>query len=125
MKNWLIAAKSAHGNQEKGKRISCQGKHREFRNVAKIRGAGNFVYLSSEVLILKMKDVAIFAVSIFFPQKLYACKITFVYEVVAIVQFLLLVTSEVRCHDLYISQIRFNMIFYSICTGREPHQHLS
>ena len=52
------------------KKIPCQGKHREFGNFAKTQG--NHILFGQVVnsLILKVKDIAIFAtkISIFFPK---------------------------------------------------------
>ena len=64
------------------KKIPCQGKHREFGNFAKTQGIWFAQVINS--LILKVKDLSIFAVKIS-KKKIkagYVCQVSFVYVIV-------------------------------------------
>ena len=60
----LLAGYPLHKqNRENGKKNPCQGKHREFGNFAKIQGIWFAVKVVNS-LILKVKDISIFAAKI-------------------------------------------------------------
>ena len=78
----LYLAQGLHCTGKTGKitkNIPCQGKHRKFGNFVKTRGI-----LFAEVVILKVKNIEIFAVkiSIFFVEAGYVCQFSFVYVIV-------------------------------------------
>ena len=62
------------------KKNPCQGKHREFGNIAKTQG----IWFAQVVnfLILKVNDILIFATRIFFSEAGKVCQVSFVYIIV-------------------------------------------
>ena len=57
-----IRVSNAQGNQGKWQKKICQGKHKEFENVAKTQGIWFAQVVNS--LIVKVKDIAIFVAKV-------------------------------------------------------------